>query len=86
MAYCATCDGEFFTNRIIFVIGGGYAAVEEGLFLTRYGKEIIMVVRGDDFSINSAAVEELKENPHVHVLYHTVVERWKETVPCAACS
>lgn len=75
VAYCATCDGEFFTNRIIFVIGGGYTAVEEGLFLTRYGKEIIMVVRGDDFSINSAAVEELKENPHVHVLYHTVVEK-----------
>lgn len=75
VAYCATCDGEFFTNRTIFVIGGGYAAVEEGLFLTRYGKEIIMVIRGDDFSINSAAVEELKENPHVKILYHTIVEK-----------
>lgn len=75
VAYCATCDGEFFTNRTIFVIGGGYAAVEEGLFLTRYGKEVIMVVRGNDFSIESAAVEELKENPHVKVLYHTIVEK-----------
>ena len=60
VAYCATCDGEFFTDRTIFVIGGGYASVEEGLFLTKYGKKIIMVVRRDDFSINSAAVEELK--------------------------
>ena len=44
VAYCATCDGEFFTDRTIFVIGGGYASVEEGLFLTKYGKKIIMVV------------------------------------------
>ena len=75
VAYCATCDGEFFTDRTIFVIGGGYAAVEEGLFLTKYGKKIIMVIRGDDFSIDSAAVEELKENPDVTILYHTQVEK-----------
>lgn len=75
VAYCATCDGEFFTGRTIFVIGGGYAAVEEGLFLTKYGKKIIMVIRGDDFSIESAAVEELKEHPQVTILYHTQVEK-----------
>lgn len=75
VAYCATCDGEFFTGRTIFVIGGGYAAVEEGLFLTKYGKKIIMVIRGDDFSIDSAAVEELKENAQVTILYHTQVEK-----------
>lgn len=75
VAYCATCDGEFFNGRTIFVIGGGYAAVEEGLFLTKYGKKIIMVIRGDDFSIDSAAVEELKEHPQVTILYHTQVEK-----------
>ena len=75
VAYCATCDGEFFTGRTIFVVGGGYAAVEEGLFLTKYGKKIIMVIRGDDFSIDSAAVEELKEHPQVTILYHTQVEK-----------
>ena len=75
VAYCATCDGEFFTGRTIFVIGGGYAAVEEGLFLTKYGKKIIMVIRGDDFSIDSAAVEELKEHPQVTILCHTQVEK-----------
>ena len=75
VAYCATCDGEFFTGRTIFVIGGGYAAVEEGLFLTKYGKKIIMVIRGDDFSIDSAAVEELKEHPQVTILFHTQVEK-----------
>ncbi len=74
VAYCATCDGEFFTNRTIFVVGGGYSAVEEGLFLTKYAKELIVLVRGDDFTISSAAVEELKENPKVKVLYNTQVE------------
>ena len=39
VAYCATCDGEFFTGKTIFVVGGGYAAVEEGLFLTKYAKK-----------------------------------------------
>lgn len=75
VAYCATCDGEFFTGKDIFVIGGGYAAVEEALFLTKYAKHVYQVVRGDDFSITSAAVDELKENPQVTVLYHTEVER-----------
>lgn len=75
VAYCATCDGEFFSDREIFVIGGGYAAVEEGLFLTKYGRKVRMVVRGDDFSISSAAVEELKDHPQVEILYHTQVEK-----------
>ena len=75
VAYCATCDGEFFSDREIFVIGGGYAAVEEGLFLTKYGRKVRMVVRGDDFSISSVAVEELKAHPQVDILYHTQVEK-----------
>lgn len=49
--------------------------MEEGLFLTKYGKKIIMVVRRDDFSINSAAVEELKENPKVELHFNTEVAR-----------
>lgn len=75
VAYCATCDGEFFSDREIFVIGGGYAAVEEGLFLTKYGRKVRMVVRGDDFSISSAAVEELKAHSQVEILYHSQVEK-----------
>lgn len=74
VAYCATCDGEFFTDRTIFVVGGGFAAVEEGLFLTKYAKNLIVVVRGDDFTISSAAVDELKENPKVKVLFNTQIE------------
>lgn len=75
VAYCATCDGEFFTDKEIFVIGGGFAAVEEGLFLTRYGKKVIMLVRGDDFSIQAPVVEEVKNHPKIEVRYHTEVVR-----------
>lgn len=73
VAYCATCDGEFFSGKDIFVIGGGYSAVEEGLFLTRYAKKLHMVIRRDAFSISNAEVDELLENPKVDVLYNTEV-------------
>lgn len=75
VAYCATCDGEFFSGKDIFVIGGGYAAVEEGLFLTRYGKKIMMVVRRNCCSIENAEVDELKEHPNVEMMFNTEVVR-----------
>ncbi len=75
VAYCATCDGEFFTGKDIFVIGGGYAAVEEALFLTKYARKVHVIVRGADFSISTAAVEELKEHPDVTISYRTEVVR-----------
>ena len=75
VAYCATCDGEFFTGKDIFVIGGGYAAVEEALFLTKYARKVHVIVRGADFSISTAAVEELKEHPDVTISYRTEVAR-----------
>lgn len=75
VAYCATCDGEFFAGKDIFVIGGGYAAVEESLFLTKYAKHLYVIVRGSDFSISSAAVDELKNHPQVTVWYDTQVEK-----------
>ncbi|WP_285603722.1 FAD-dependent oxidoreductase, partial [Enterococcus faecalis] len=45
VAYCSTCDGEFFQGLDIFVIGGGYAAAEEAVYLTRYGKSVTMIIR-----------------------------------------
>lgn len=45
VAYCATCDGEFFTGLDIFVVGGGFAAAEEAVFLTRYARSVTILVR-----------------------------------------
>ena len=50
VAYCATCDGEFFTGKDIFVVGGGYAAAEESVFLTKFARHVTILVRKDDFS------------------------------------
>ena len=50
VAYCATCDGEFFTGKEVFVIGGGFAAAEEAVFLTKYASHVTVLVREDDFT------------------------------------
>ncbi len=73
VAYCATCDGEFFAGKEVFVIGGGFAAAEESVFLTRYAKHVTVLVRSDDFTCASAAAEEVKANPKIDVLYNTQV-------------
>lgn len=73
VAYCATCDGEFFTDLPVYVVGGGFAAVEEGLFLTKYASKVEMIVRGDDFSCAKTVSDEVKENPKISVNFQTEV-------------
>lgn len=73
VAYCATCDGEFFSGKDIFVVGGGFAAVEEALFLTRYARKIRVVVRGKQFSCAGPAVEELLAHPDISVSFETEI-------------
>ncbi len=73
VAYCATCDGEFFTGKDIYVIGGGFAAVEESLFLTRYGRKVHMLVRSGEFRCTGPVVDEVLEHPDITVSFHTEV-------------
>lgn len=74
VAYCATCDGEFFAGLDVFVVGGGFAAAEEAVFLTKYARKVTVLVRGDDFSCAAAVAEEAKRNEKVEIHYNTVVE------------
>lgn len=74
VAYCATCDGEFFTGKEIFVVGGGFAAAEEGVFLTKYAKHVTILVRKDDFTCAKAVADEARNHPKISVLYETEVE------------
>jgi len=74
VAYCATCDGEFFTGKEIFVIGGGYAAAEESVFLTKFAKHVTILVRKDDFSCAASVAEQAKDHEKITVLYNTVME------------
>ncbi len=74
VAYCATCDGEFFTGKEVFVVGGGFAAAEEAVFLTKYARHVHILVRKDDFSCARSVADEAKNHPRITVHYNTVVE------------
>ena len=74
VAYCATCDGEFFTGKEVFVVGGGFAAAEEAVFLTKYARHVTILVRRDDFSCAQSAADAAKNHPKITVLFHTEVE------------
>lgn len=73
VAYCATCDGEFFTDKEVFVVGGGFAAAEESVFLTRYASHVTILVRGDDFTCAPTAAQAAKNHPNITVLTNTEV-------------
>ncbi len=74
VAYCATCDGEFFAGKEVFVVGGGFAAAEESVFLTKYASHVTILIRRDDFSCAEATAREARENEKITVLTNTVVE------------
>lgn len=73
VAYCATCDGEFFSGKDVFVIGGGFAAVEEGIFLTKYAKEVTMIVREEDFTCAKTVADKVREYPNITVHFETEI-------------
>lgn len=75
VSYCAICDGAFFKDQIIAVIGGGDAAVEEADFLTRYGAKVILVHRRDELRASKILQKRLFENPKAEVIWNKVVER-----------
>lgn len=74
IAYCSTCDGEFFQGLDIFVIGGGFAAAEEAVYLTRYGKSVTMIIREPDFTCAKLTAEAAKKHPDIRIVYNTEVK------------
>ena len=74
VAYCATCDGEFFTGKDVFVVGGGFAAAEESVFLTKYARHVTILIRGDDFSCAQATADAARNHEKITILTNTVVE------------
>lgn len=74
VAYCATCDGEFFRGLEVFVIGGGYAAAEEALFLTKFARKVTIAVRKDEFSCAKSVVDKVMSHPKIEVLFNTELE------------
>jgi thioredoxin reductase (NADPH) len=73
VSYCATCDGFFFRGKEIMVVGGGDSALQEGLFLTKFGSHVTVVHRRDQLRAGPALVEKAKRNEKMGFLWNKVV-------------
>jgi len=74
VSYCAVCDGAFFEGADIAVVGGGDSAVEEGTFLTRYGRKVHLIHRRDNYRAQPIMIEQMRASGKVDEVMNTVVE------------
>lgn len=74
VSYCATCDGAFFRNKKVAVVGGGDAAVEEAMFLTRFAEQVVIIHRRDELRAINVLQERAKDNEKIEFRLNTVVE------------
>lgn len=77
VAYCATCDGEFFTDKDVFVVGGGFAAAEESVFLAKYARQVTILIRSDDFTCAKATADMARSHEKIKILPNVEVEEVK---------
>jgi thioredoxin reductase (NADPH) len=81
VSYCAICDGAFFKEKEVAVVGGGDSAVEEGTFLTRYASKVHLIHRRDEFRAQPVAVHAAQKDPKVEFIMDTVVEEIEGSGP-----
>ncbi len=73
ISYCATCDGDFFQDKKVVVVGGGNSALEEAVSLTKYASELIIIHQFDHFQAFEHAVNEVKKNPKIKIIFETEI-------------
>lgn len=77
VSYCATCDGPFFTDLDIFVVGGGDSALEEALHLTKFAKSVTIIHRRDSFRASKIVVDKCENNEKIKFQYDSVIKEIK---------
>lgn len=78
ISYCATCDGDFYKNKDVIVVGGGNSALEESLLLLRYVKSLTIIHQFDKFQAEKITVEKVLANPKVNVIYSHEPREFKQ--------
>ena len=73
VAYCATCDGEFFTDMDVFVIGAGFAAAEEAMFLTKFARKVTVIAREPEFTCAKSIADKVLANSKIEVKFNTEI-------------
>lgn len=73
ISYCAICDGAFFKNKVVSVVGGGLAALEEALYLANIVKKVYLIHRRDKFNATPSIIEKIINNPKIEILYNEEV-------------